>query len=260
MAQAAPRLAVTKFGPPMPPRTVVPRIQPAVALDGLVQRHPVTLVAALAGAGKTVLLTEWVRNRPEGSWAWLTCDVTDADSARFWTSVVAACAHLGDGIRFHVNPAVVGSGESTARDANMAATESGQHMSASYDEPTGWTGWITFAGVMLIIGGSLNLLYGIVAAVNDDWAVWTNTGAVYLDLSEWGWAHIILGSIVLFSGIGVFSGNIAARTVGVIVASISLLVNFVFIPVFPLWAITVIVIDILVIWALTAHGREMRQV
>ena len=142
----------------------------------------------------------------------------------------------------------------------MATTESGQQMSASYDEPTGWTGWITFAGVMLIIGGSVNLLYGIVAAVNDDWVVWTNSGAVYLDLSEWGWVHIILGGIVLLSGIGVFSGNIVARTVGVIVASISLLVNFFFIPAFPLWAITVIVIDMLVIWALTAHGREMRQV
>ena len=98
MAQAAPRLAVTKFGPPQPPRTVVPRVQPVAVLDRLIEGHPVTLVAALAGAGKTVLLTEWVHHRPEGSWAWLTCDVTDADSARFWTSVIAACAHLGDGI------------------------------------------------------------------------------------------------------------------------------------------------------------------
>jgi LuxR family transcriptional regulator, maltose regulon positive regulatory protein len=94
----APRSAVTKFGPPRPPRTVVPRVQPVAALDRLVEEHPVTLVAALAGAGKTVLLTEWIHHRPEGSWAWLTCDVTDADRARFWTSVIAACAHLGDGI------------------------------------------------------------------------------------------------------------------------------------------------------------------
>ncbi len=84
---------------------------------------------------------------------------------------------------------------------------------------------------MLIIGGSVNLLYGIIAAVNDDWVVWANAGAVYLDLTQWGWVHIVLGGIVLLSGIGVFSGNIAARTVGVIVASISLIVNFFFIPV-----------------------------
>lgn len=128
-----------------------------------------------------------------------------------------------------------------------------------YDQPTGWTGWIAFAGIMLIIGGSLNLIYGIIAAVNDEWVVWTNRADVYLDLTEWGWAHIILGSIVLLSGIGLFTGNVLARTVAVIVAGVSMLVNFFFIPVYPVWALTVITIDILVIWAVTAHGREMRE-
>jgi hypothetical protein len=128
------------------------------------------------------------------------------------------------------------------------------------NQVTGWTGWITFAGVMMVIGGGLNLFYGIVAAVNDEWVVWTNRSSLYLDVSEWGWVHIILGAIVLLSGIGVFSGNILARTVGVIVAAISLIVNFFFIPAYPLWALTVIVIDTLVIWALTAHGREMRSI
>jgi hypothetical protein len=135
------------------------------------------------------------------------------------------------------------------------------HMSeSSYDQRTGWTGWIVFAGVMLLIAGSLNIFYGIIAAVNDDWVVFTNRSAVYLDVSDWGWVHIILGGIVFLAGIGVFSGNILARIVGVIVASISLMANFLFIPVYPLWALTVITIDALVIWALTAHGREMRAV
>ena len=132
--------------------------------------------------------------------------------------------------------------------------------SSSYDEPTGWTGWISFAGVMLIIGGTFNLFYGIVAAVNDDWVVFTNRANVYLDVSQWGWVHIILGTVVLLAGIGVFSGNVLARIIGVLVAGISMLVNFAFIPVYPVWALTVITIDILVIWALIAHGREMREV
>ena len=139
------------------------------------------------------------------------------------------------------------------------ATTSYEHSGGDYEGRTGWTGWITFAGVMMIIAGFLNLFYGIIAAVNDEWVVWTNRGDVYLDISEWGWVHIILGAIVLLSGIGVFSGNILARTVGVVVASISLIANFFFIPVYPIWAITVIVLDMLVIWALTAHGREMRE-
>jgi hypothetical protein len=136
--------------------------------------------------------------------------------------------------------------------------DTGAHMSESYGQRTGWTGWIVFAGVMLLIAGSLNIFYGIVAAVNDDWVVFTNRSAVYLDVSDWGWVHIVLGGIVFLAGVGVFSGNILARIVGVIVASISLMANFLFIPVYPLWALTVITIDALVIWALTAHGSEMR--
>ena len=64
---------------------------------------------------------------------------------------------------------------------------------------------------------------------------------------------------MLLSGIGVFSGNLLARTVGVIIAALSLIANFFFIPAYPLWALAVVTIDVLVIWALTAHGREMRQ-
>jgi hypothetical protein len=154
-------------------------------------------------------------------------------------------------------PVDIGAGEATERDAQMATTSYEQ---GTDNQVTGWTGWITFAGVMMVIGGGLNLFYGIVAAVNDEWVVWTNRSSLYLDVSEWGWVHIILGAIVLLSGIGVFSGNILARTVGVIVAAISLIVNFFFIPAYPLWALTVIVIDTLVIWALTAHGREMRSI
>jgi hypothetical protein len=112
---------------------------------------------------------------------------------------------------------------------------------------------------MMIIAGCLNLFYGVVAAVNDDWVGWTNRQNAFLDVSQWGWVHIILGLIVLLSGIGLFSGNVLARTVAVIIASISLVGNFFFIPVYPLWALTVITIDALVIWALTAHGREMRD-
>jgi hypothetical protein len=124
---------------------------------------------------------------------------------------------------------------------------------------TGWTGWIAFAGVMMIIAGGLNALYGLIAAVNDEWVVWTNRASLYLDLSQWGWVHLIVGLVMLLAGIGVFSGNFLARTIGVIVAAVSLIANFLFLPAYPLWSLIVITIDVLVIWALTVHGREMRQ-
>jgi uncharacterized membrane protein len=135
----------------------------------------------------------------------------------------------------------------------------GYDQPSGYSQRTGWTGWIVFAAIMMIVAGTLNLLYGIVAAVNDEWVVFTNRADVYLDVSEWGWVHIIMGGIVLLSGIGLFSGNFLARTVAVIVAAISLIGNFFFIPVYPLWALIVVTIDVLVIWAVTAHGGEMRE-
>lgn len=124
---------------------------------------------------------------------------------------------------------------------------------------TGWTGWIAFAGVMMMIGGLLNALYGLIAVINDEWVVWGNRGSVYLDITQWGWVHIVGGLAVLLAGVGVFSGNVLARTVGVLIASLSLIANFFFVPAYPLWALTIMLIDVLVIWALIVHGREVRN-
>jgi len=143
---------------------------------------------------------------------------------------------------------------------HLALAQEERFMSSqTYEETTGWVGWGIFAATMMIIGGSLNAFYGLIAAVNDDWTVWTNRGSVYLDLSQWGWVHMVVGGLVVIAGLGVLTGNILARTVGVLIAGVSMLTNFFFMPAYPLWAITVIVIDALVIWALTAHGRELRE-
>lgn len=131
-------------------------------------------------------------------------------------------------------------------------------MAETSAEPTGWTGWIVFAAVIMMIGGGLGAMQGLIAVVNDEWVVWGYEANLYVDLTAWGWIHIVVGLIVFVAGLGVLSGNILARTIGVIVAAVSLIANFLFIPAYPIWAITVIVIDMLVIWALTAHGSEMR--
>jgi hypothetical protein len=122
-----------------------------------------------------------------------------------------------------------------------------------------WSGWIVFAAVIMVIGGGLQATYGLIAAINEDWVVWSNSASIYLDLTAWGWTHIILGTVVFFSGLGLLTGNVVARAVGVVVASVSLFSNFLFIPAYPIWAITVIVLDVLVIWALIVHGSEMRS-
>ena len=93
--------------------------------------------------------------------------------------------------------------------------------------------------------------------LNDDWVVWGNRANLYVDMTAWGWVHLIGGVIVVLAGLGLFTGNIVARTIAVIVAGLSLIANFLFIPAYPVWALTVITLDVLVIYAIMAHGREV---
>ena len=130
---------------------------------------------------------------------------------------------------------------------------------ADRDEPTGWAGWAAFAGVMMIIGGTLNALYGLVAVANSNWVGWQIPSSAFLGVSTWGWIQVFTGLVVLAAGFGVIFGNVLARTVGVLVAAVSMVANFFFIPVYPLWAITILVVDALIIWALTAHGAELKD-
>jgi uncharacterized membrane protein len=125
-------------------------------------------------------------------------------------------------------------------------------------EQTGWVGWVEFAGIMMIILGALNAVYGLVAILNDDWVVFANRGQVYLDLTAWGWVHLIAGILIVLSGIGVLSGMVIARVIAVIVVGLSLIANFLAIPVYPLWSLVLVTIEVVVIWALIAHGGELK--
>lgn len=128
------------------------------------------------------------------------------------------------------------------------------------DQPSGKAvGWIAFAGFMMILGGSFGMLAGLAALINPD--SWTAVDSIFEQSAEtWGWWHLLIGAIVFFAGFGVFSGNVLARTVGVIVATISAISAFVWMPVYPIWGICLIAIDVMVIWALTAHGRDVEKV
>lgn len=131
--------------------------------------------------------------------------------------------------------------------------------SDTYREPTGWVGWIYFAAFLMILAGIMNAMYGLIAIINDEWVVWGNRADIYFDLSTWGWAHLIIGIAVLLAGLGLFSGNMLARTIAVVLAGLAVIANFLFIPAYPVWSLTVIAINIFVIYALTAHGGELRE-
>ena len=118
-------------------------------------------------------------------------------------------------------------------------------------------GWAGFAGVMMIMVGVFDIVQGLVALFNDEFFVVTQEWVFEFDITAWGWIQLILGVVLIASGIGIFSGNVAARTVGVIVAGLAAIANFAWLPYYPVWSIIVIAICIAVIWALTAHGRDI---
>lgn len=126
-----------------------------------------------------------------------------------------------------------------------------------YEKRSHWGGWIIFASVMMIIGGALNAMHGLVAIFNDDWVVWTNRGDLYVDLTTWGWVHLGIGIAVVVAGFGLFTGNVLARAVAVVLVGASIIANFLYMPAYPVWALTIIAVDVLVIYALTAHGRDL---
>jgi hypothetical protein len=145
--------------------------------------------------------------------------------------------------------------------AGMSTTERGAMGYQGYTAAPGWEGWIRFASIMMILGGSLNAIVGIIALVNDGWEGWDEevAEAVLVNLTTWGWVHVAVGALLVFAGIGVLTGNVLARTIGVFVAGLNMVANFFFIPVHPIWSLTLIFMDVMVIWALTAHGNAMRD-
>ena len=136
-------------------------------------------------------------------------------------------------------------------------------MSDTYDienQPSGWAmGWATFAAIMLMLGGVWAVIVGIAGIAEDEFFVVTPDWVFQFDVTTWGWIHLIGGVILFASGIGIFSGNVMARTVGVIIAGLSAIANFAWLPYYPVWAIVAIAVDIAIIWALTAHGRDLAR-
>ncbi|WP_436533123.1 DUF7144 family membrane protein [Actinoplanes sp. HUAS TT8] len=126
-------------------------------------------------------------------------------------------------------------------------------------EPTAWVGAVVFAGVMLLLTGGFQAIEGFVALFKDDYYVTTRNGLVLtLDYTSWGWTHLLLGTLAVLTGIGVFLGQMWARVVGIIVAVLSAFANMLFLPAYPVWCTIVIATDVLVIYALAVHGREVR--
>ena len=118
-------------------------------------------------------------------------------------------------------------------------------------------GWTMFAGIMMMLIGFFHGLAGLSGIIQDDFYAVLPNYVLKFDVTTWGWIHLIGGIVIVLAGFGLFSGAVWARTVGVILAAVSALVSFAWIPLYPIWSFVLIAIDVTVIWALTVHGRDI---
>ena len=141
----------------------------------------------------------------------------------------------------------------TARSGDALAPSRSAHRA----DPAPWmAGMTTFAGVMLIIAGAFNVIQGLVALFQNEVYVAGREYIFAFDLTAWGWTHLIVGAVVAAAGFAVLSGQVWGRSVGVGIAVLSMLANFLFIPYYPVWSLLIIALDFFVIWALIAYKRD----
>jgi hypothetical protein len=120
-------------------------------------------------------------------------------------------------------------------------------------------GFTVFAAIMMLMVGVFQALQGLIAIFENEFYVQTRNYLFEFDATTWGWIHLVIGLLVAFAGWGLLSGQTWARVVGITLAVLSATANFLFIPYYPFWSLLIITLNIFVIWALTAHGREYRE-
>lgn len=125
--------------------------------------------------------------------------------------------------------------------------------------PSTMHGWVFFAGIIMILIGFFHAFEGLIGIFKDHYYLVTKNGLVIsVSYTTWGWILLIFGVIVLLAGFGVMTGALWARIVGIIVAGISMIVNLAFFQALPLLAVVIIAMDVVIIYALAVHGRELK--
>lgn len=144
----------------------------------------------------------------------------------------------------------------------MAATPAAEARASarSSSEDTSWvegSGWVLFAGIMLMLVGILNAIYGIAAIDQSSFFV-ANTQFILSGLNTWGWVLLIIGVLQLVAAFSVWRGGSFGRWFGIAVASLNAIAALLAIPAYPLWSLAIFAIDVLVIYGLTTYGGDRR--
>jgi hypothetical protein len=121
------------------------------------------------------------------------------------------------------------------------------------------SGWVTFAGVMLLIAGVLNVIYGI-AAIGDSKFFINDSKYILSNLNTWGWITLIIGVIQLLAAFSLWSGNLYGRIIGIGAAGLSAIAALLSIPAYPFWSLAIFAIDIVIIHQIATRGTEGRRI
>lgn len=130
---------------------------------------------------------------------------------------------------------------------------------AANSQPSGWVGWVYFAGMLMLILGFFSIFRGILALVKNTAYVVTPDSLIVFNYTAWGWTHIVLGIILLTAAGSAMSGRWWGRIVGSVVAALALLENLVLLPAYPIWSIVAIIISGFVLYALLVRGGEAKE-
>jgi hypothetical protein len=122
-------------------------------------------------------------------------------------------------------------------------------------------GWIGFAGILMLLVGSIDFIQGLIALFDDEYFVVTDAGFLVLDLTGWGWAMLIWGTLLVLAGLGLLSAQSWARWFAIVVVSLNFIAQLGFLgnSQYVLWSLTVIALNFVVLYALTARWSESTE-
>lgn len=125
---------------------------------------------------------------------------------------------------------------------------------------TGWVGWGWFAAIVIMVAGIFDAIYGLVAILmpNSAYFVTTDGDLLLFDTQGWGWWHLIIGLALIAVGAALIAGQTWARVVAIVLVVLNAIGQLALLPVQPWWSLVVLTLDVLVIYALTVHGRELK--
>jgi hypothetical protein len=132
-------------------------------------------------------------------------------------------------------------------------------LNMQYQTSNKTSGWVIFVGSIAAVAAIGNMLYGLMLLFNDEWVVLTPNAVVAFDLTTVGVTYLIFGALLLVISFGIFNGDLWARVLGIIAASLNIIAQMAFMSVYPEWSWLLIIVNALIIYGLAVHGDEVAK-